>query len=814
MFSAKASILLLVFLMIAQPVSGNFTGSAEATEDGSFGRLPLLFIENLGQLAEDVAYYMPGSDKTLYFTSGGVTFVSAGENTDRWVTKLDFVGADPEVAPMGEAKREAVFSYFRGRPEDWKTGAASYSKIRYPNLWPGIDLVYSGGKDRLKYEFVVNPGADPEAIQLSYRGITALSLKKTGELAVETPSGGFLDGRPYAYQESAGDKVEIPMKYRLSEKTEKHGYRYSFEIGDYDPSVQLVLDPVIPLYCGYIGGNDADYGWAIAIDEHGCVYVTGRTESDQTSFPVTVGPDLTFNGGYRGDAFVAKLDSTGSNLLYCGYIGGDDSDYGYGIAVDNQGNAFITGETWSDEASFPVFKGPGLIHGGGGVDAFVAMVHFTGTSLWYCGYIGGGWSDTGRGIAVDYLANAYVTGFTSSDHSSFPVLWGPDSTYNGGTDAFVAKIEHNTGQLSYCGYIGGSGFDDGAGIAVDGNKGAYIIGTTRSTESSFPVKTGPDQEFNGYEDAFIAKVDPTGYDLEYCGYIGGGDYETGWGVAVDGYGNAYVTGFTESDESSFPVVTGPDLEHNGYNDVFVAKVSFTGEDLVYCGYIGGDNDDYGNDIAVDETGQAHITGKTRSGQETFPVYRGPDLTQNGGIDAFIAKVNPSGNGLTYCGYIGGSGKDEGCAVAVYGRSYTYIVGTTESTESSFPVLAGPDSTYNGGSKDAFAARIQDYLSLEVSPDPPIEGETATFTIRNGRKEDQTWLAYSVTGPGHAYIPALDVTLGLSAPKKAAGPNLTDEYGDLTWSLMIPGGSAGHDIWIQGVQYGMATNVLATTIEHD
>ncbi len=192
------------------------------------------------------------------------------------------------------------------------------------------------------------------------------------------------------------------------------------------------------VYAGYIGGAATMTGYGIAVDGAGNAYVTGYTSSDQATFPVTGGPDLTFNGGY--DAFVAKVNAAGSVLVYAGYIGGADGDGGCGIAVDGAGNAYVTGYTGSGQATFPVLGGPDLTFNGGDYDAFVAKVNGTGTALVYAGYIGGASDDIGHGIAVDGAGNAYVAGYTDSDQATFPVTGGPDLTYNGAYDAFVAKV--------------------------------------------------------------------------------------------------------------------------------------------------------------------------------------------------------------------------------------------------------------------------------------------------------------------------------------------------------------------------------------
>jgi hypothetical protein len=620
------------------------TLATQARVRQSFGQLPLYFVENQGQLDERVAYYIQGSDKTLYFTPDGVTFALTAPITptqraatddrptrslrplgndetspllaggteggyQRWAVKLDFVDANPNVRPMGQEKTETIISYFKGPQDQWHAGLPTYSRIIYPDLWPGIDLVYYGTVNQLKYEFIVHPGADPNQIRLAYRGATDVTLNAAGQMQVTTPLGGFTDDTPVAYQEMNGQRVTVPMAYQTSEVSALHtppSTLYGFSLGSYNPTRPLILDPAVIVYCGYIGGNGNgnEAGYGIAVDGAGNAYITGDTSSTEATFPVVGGPDRTFNGDYS-DAFVAKVRADGAGLVYAGYIGGSRGDHGFGIAVDGAGNAYVTGGTSSTEATFPVVGGPDLTSNGS-VDAFVAKVPADGAGLVYAGYIGGSDMDSGTGIAVGGAGNAYVMGWTSSTQATFPVVGGPDLTFNGSgvcgtppntyscTDAFVAKVRADGAGLVYAGYIGGSGGDEGYGITVDGAGSAYVTGVTGSTEATFPVTVGPDLTYNGGSyDAFVAKVNAAGTGLVYVGYIGGSGTEYGEGIAVDGAGTAYVTGYTYSTEATFPVVGGPDLTYNGSDDAFVAKVNAAGTGLVYAGYIGGSGDDWG-----------------------------------------------------------------------------------------------------------------------------------------------------------------------------------------------------------------------------
>ncbi len=750
-----------------------------------FGRIPLNIIPNRGQWDARTDYYIQGKDKTIFFGTEGVTFVLTGPDRaqdgesarlnrtglptptpdgrtagSRWVIKLDFLGSRPGVKPEGTDETGTRVSYFSGAAEAWKTGLPAYSRIVYRDIWPGIDLAYAGTMDRLKYEFIVHPGADPSQIRLAYRGASSVAVDAQGRLAVSTPVGGFEDGTPVAYQEKNGARADVSMGYKILEdrggrtqtgesaSSAEARVAYGFTVGAYDPAQTLILDPVILVYCGYIGGPSYDYGYGLTVDSAGCAYITGYSYAPGATFPAKVGPDLTYNGGSM-DAFVAKLNPQGTGYVYCGYIGGSENDYGYGIAVDAFGSAYVTGYTSSAQDTFPVKVGPDLTFNGDH-DAFVAKVNVQGTGLDYCGYIGGSGPDFGKGIAVDGVGNAYVTGYTNSSEADFPVTVGPFLTFGGNYDAFVAKVNAKGTGLDYCGYIGGPGEDVANAIAVDGLGCAYITGFTFSGEAAFPVTVGPILKHAGLSDAFVAKVEADGASLAYCGYLGGSGSDIGTGVAVDLGGNAYVCGYTNSTESSFPVANGPDLAFNGGSfDGFVAKLEAGDGLIVYSGFIGGGLYDVATAIAVDGRGYAYVTGYTSSKEDTFPVKDGPSLTHVGSYDAYVAKVDILGKKLLLCGYIGGADADLGMGIALGpdASGDIYLTGNTLSNEATFPVLIGPDLTANG-SRDGFVAKISE-TSLAVTSPNGAETLHVGFGwiiawLTTG-KVDKVTLQYSVDG---------------------------------------------------------------------
>ena len=673
--------------------------------------LAMPFVENGGQLDPRAHFSLTQGGTSTFFTDRGLAISLADQDgtSQRWGLRLDFLGAD-RVVPEARHRNEAVVGYFHGDVDEWQTGIRTSSSLIYRDVWPGIDLRYGSTSGALKYSFIVHPGGDPSDIRLGWRGATRLQLEG-GRLQVRTPAGSLEDDRPVSYQATDGSRAPVASAFELDGET------YGFRVGDYDRSRPLVIDPAIT-YAGFVGGDLLDEARAIEVDSSGAAYLVGSTESPETTFPVTVGPDTTFN--MIEDAFIAKVNPAGTGLVYAGYIGGDQYESAFGVAVDPSGAAYVVGSTESDDTTFPDIVGPDTSYNEGG-DAFVAKVNPSGTALDYAGFIGGDQFDRGEGVAIDGSGAAYVSGYAESDQTTFPVAVGPDTTYNepgpdasNDGDAFVAKVTPSGQTLSYAGYIGGDMFDESNGIRVDSTGAAYVGGRTRSAQDTFPETVGPDLTFNepGVDasnngDGFAAKVNPAGSALVYAGYVGGDQREDLRGVALLG-DTFFLSGETDSDQSTFPVVVGPDLTHNSpgtERDAFVAKVNSAGTGLAYSGFIGGADEDAGRGIDVDPTGAAYVTGRTSSDQASFPVIDPPEATYSGNTDAFVAKVNPAGSGLVYSGYIGGDDFDKGYGLALDQGANVYIGGRTDSSEATFPEVVGPDLTYNGGSQDAFVAKL-------------------------------------------------------------------------------------------------------------
>ena len=636
------------------------------------GNVALHFVANQGQWTDDVAYSARSEGATVYCTDEGIVFGFAEG-------KVGLTFSDQRrVKPEARGLLPGVVNYFVGHDAArWQAGVPTFQEVVYSEVYPGIDLVYEGSQRLLKYTYYLQPGSDPGQIRMTFDGVERVSVDAaTGELVIRTPWGEMRDAAPVAYQESQGVRQNIAVAFRL---IGEHGI--GFAVGAYDPDALLIIDPE---YSTYLGGSGDDRGRAIAVDGDGNAYVTGATNPG--GFPLLNAYDSSIN--VNGEAFVTKLSSSGT-LVYSTYLGGSGFDYGYGIAVDGDGNAYVTGGTQSSD--FPLLNAYDSSYNGGS-DAFVTKLSSNGV-LVYATYLGGSDNDVGNSIAVDGDGKAYVAGNSSS--GDFPSLNAFDSSYNGGLqDVFVTKLSSN-GALVYATYLGGSENDQGGGIAADGDGNAYVMGYTAS--GGFPILNAYDSSYNGEGDAFVTKLS-SGGALVYSTFLGGNTPDVGYSIAADGHGNAYVTGRTAS--GNFPLLNAFDSNYNGgIQDMFVTKLSSNGV-LIYSTLLGGSSADYGIDIAADGDGNAYVTGNTDSGD--FPILNAFDTSYNGGdSDAFVTKLSSNG-ALVYATYLGGSGSDRGEGIAVDGGGNAYVTGQTFS--GNFPLLNAYDSSFNGGG-EAFVMKL-------------------------------------------------------------------------------------------------------------
>jgi len=672
---------------------------AGSGEGQRLDRLPLSFEANLGQGPADVRYLSGGRSPGLHFRAGARVSTVEG-------VEIRLAGAAEEVEPEGLEELAGRSHYLLGSDaRRWRRNVPHFGRVRYRDVYPGISLEFHGKQRELEYDFLVAPGADHSRIRMAFDGAAGLQLEANGDLLIQGRGATLVQRRPQLYQETGGMRCVIEGRYRLEESGE-----VSIRVGAYDAGQELVIDPILS-YSTYLGGTGGDRALAVAVDGGGNAYVTGVTSS--RDFPRTADA-LQSPATGRTDVFVTKVNPSGTALVYSTFIGGSDDDGGYGIAVDSAGNAYVTGRTRS--SPFPTTAGALRTARNGFGDAFVLKLNPAGSALVYSTYLGGrGENETGMGIAVDAAGAAFVGGRT--DSSDFPTTPGAFRTTAGGgscgflgftfpcDDGFVSKLNAAGSALVYSTYVGGSGDDQVQGIAVDSSGNAYVTGFTEA--SNFPTTAGVLQTARrGGSDAFVVKLNTTGGAV-YSTYLGGGDAESGEGIAADSGGHAYVAGSTAS--SNFPTAGAAQAALGGSTDAFLAKLNPAGNGLVYATYWGGSAFDQANAIAIDGAGNAYATGSTNSAN--FPAANAVQPASGGGNDAFAMQLEANGSRAVLSTYLGGSGGDFGYGIALDGGGGVIVAGGTESANL-FTTQGAAQTAYRGGSAndvsgDAFVMRIAD-----------------------------------------------------------------------------------------------------------
>jgi alpha-tubulin suppressor-like RCC1 family protein len=802
-----------------------------------FGKLPLSFEANEGQTAPSVQFLSRGPGYTL-FLAGGTTVLSLQKpvsqakfgadpftSPDRNsftagtllapplfltepgmslagfianvqspaagdVIQMKLVGANLHARASGLNPLPGRTNYLTGRdPAKWRTGVPNFARVKYEEIYPGINLVYYGSaSQQLEYDFVLQPGADPGAIQLELEGgvsnVFPTGLKKdsespkldvlaNGDLRIQMNGNEVLFHSPVAYQPGDADETGAQKDRAARAATPVAaqyvllaGNRVGFALGKYDPARALVIDPTL-VYSTYLGPVNYQGVLKLAVNSSGELYIAGSTPS--AAFPV-VGPLPAPNNALQGtqDAFVAKMNSTGTALVFSTFLGGTGVDTALGLALDSSLDVFVSGTTASSD--FPVTGGYQTSLTGTSA-GFLAKLKPDGSAILYSTYIGGGigYGNGARAVAVDSLGFAYVTGSTTS--SSFPTTSGAyQSALNGSQNAFVAKFDTTktaANSLVYSTLLGGSGYDSGWGMGVDSSQNAVITGETNST--NFPTTSGAFQNSmgNAYTSAFVTKLNSTATALVYSTYLAGPDqsgfttsqaYNIPQDLAVDSLGNAYAVGYTSSYD--FPL-------HNQVKgtcqtactwDGYVAKFDPSGANI-YSTYFGGStfmgNGDYGGQIfgvAADLTGNAYITGGTDT--DVLPLETPLQSTIGGGLTvtiananttSFVAELNPTG-GLAFSTYLGGSGADQGSGIAVDGQGNIYVAGTTNSAD--FPVIAG-DYLTTLGQSSSYVSKIGTGSAPAISVSPPVvtfgaQADGTTSAAQNVLVHDLSSTAVSVS----------------------------------------------------------------------
>jgi hypothetical protein len=719
----------------------------------AYAHLPITFEQNQGQLHPDAKFMSRGGGLTTYLTSDGAVFTMAlpaapGTQRARSVSRahltspassdetssqdgekrmvavwMTLVGANAQAALTGQHPQAGVSHYLQGnQPEAWRTHVQHFGRVHYAEVYPGIDQVYYDDGGKLRYDFIVQPGTDPAAIQMRFAGMRRLALGADGDLLIHVGGADqaavLRQHAPFTYQEIDGLRREIGSRFLVT------GDTVAFALDEYDPTLPLIIDPAV-VYSTFLGSTEEDLGLAITVDLAGNAVVAGETYA--ADFPSTAGTyDPSFNG--TQDAFVIKLNATGTALLFASFLGGSSFDSGYGVAVDLFDNIYVTGITQS--ANFPTTLGAfdrsynGPVNG---YDAFVIKLNATGSSLVYGTYFGGTGDDFAAGITLTGGVHAYVAGTTNS--TNLPTtLTAFDRTANGGNDIFVTKFNATGTGLLYSTLVGGNSIEIADGIAVRAGL-AYVTGDT--TSPNFPTTVGAfDTTPNGGSDVFVFRLDSTASSLGYSTLLGGSGDDIGFDITLDALGNTFVVGNTAS--VNFPTTaTSFDTTANGDLDAFVTKLDLNASTVIFSTYLGGAGEDSAFGVSVDGNRSVYVVGETKSAN--FPTTaNADDTTINDATfyDVFLTELNPGGAALIYSTYLGGTDDDTALAVRVDANFNVHLTGSTRSAN--FPTTVGAfDTTYNdlNVNNDAFAAKF----ALPTGPIDTIgvrRPTTGVFLLRN------------------------------------------------------------------------------------
>ena len=770
-FRIVLSIFLLASLLVAcSPFQGLPASApspdADEQSSASAGERSLIFVPNVGQIHPQVLFSTLGFANRLFFTAGevllalptldgatevltkrlGIARFGALTPRDFTFLRLRFEGANGDVRVAGQGQLRGVVNYFTGNdPARWRTGVPTYATIRYQELYPGIDLVYSGHEGVLKGMYVVAPGADPGAIRWRYEGASGVKLRG-GEVLIHMAEAGgpppLVERRPVAWQTMDGVRVPVRVRYVVH----KDG-TIGFALGRYDRSRPLVIDPTLD-YHTYLGGSGGESATDIGVDANNYLYIVGLTDSPDFPPPGT--------GAVAGDRdiFITKMDlsQAGANqMIYTTLIGGQDFDVVAGMAVDGTGNVYLAGETDSDD--FPTTANAFQQNLASQRDGVVAQLDAAGV-IQYASYLGGSeWDELMRVAVEDGLM--YVVGFTAS--ADFPTTANAYQAAIQQGDASVSVLDPSksgAASLVYSTYYGGSGWDEG--WVIDISQGIiYFAGDAQSDD--LPLKNPIQATRSGGRalDAFLVKLDPSlsGDDqLLFATYLGGTGEEYSGGLAADSSGTVYWGGTTASQD--FPTTDGsPDF--GGDYDAFLVKVDTTNPGLVYSRFVGGSGRDGISDLIFDEAGNVYATGGT--GSDDFPtvdpfrdtflggVAPDPELQWLGPGDPFVAKFDATGE-MVFGTYLGGSGADAGMGIALGSDGNVYVAGGTASTDLD---VVNPLQDASAGGYDLFIARI---AGLGPPTPTPTATPTSTYTPTLTPTPTSTYTPTPTPTPTSTYTP--------------------------------------------------------------
>ena len=724
----------------------------------------LFFIENRGQYPDSSSFKLiQGLTQISFFDDRVEIRVTDPSDGTSVPVSMALEGANP-VRPQGTDRTPSKMNYIQGMDESrWFQNVPCHSKIIYTNIYNLIDLVFYFKGNDLKYDFIVGPNGDPGDISVRWSGHTDLSISQaSGDLVIDTEAGQLVDQAPYVYSDIPEGMVEVDGRYVT------RGDSVSYQIGMYDQRYPLVIDPAIN-FSTLLSESLWEQGFDIGADDEGNCYVTGRTES--TNFPTTSGAFNTTHSG-SSDAFVTKLNKDGTDLVFSTFIGGSYNDVANGIEVDDEGNIYVVGSTTSND--FPVTASAYNTTSNRLWDAFVLKLDPTGSRLLYSTYIGGSNDDLGIDIGIDAAGAAYVAGDTLSD--DFPTTPGAfNRTKVFREEVFVTKLSPDGSSLEYSTLVSGNGQDLTKAMVVDGSGNVFVTGMT--TSNSFPITPGAFRSTRKLAEGFVFKLNANGSQLLYSTFLGGSDTDWAEGIAVDGSGNAYVCGYTESpDFPTTPGVINRTFSTGTGSPGYVAKLNWNGSALEYSTFLGGGNGVMAMALAVDPRGCVVVTGST--GSNDLPTTLGAyDMTFNGSTDVFVMKLNPTASKVRYCTYIGNNSLEIAYGICLDDAARAYVTGYTVGLN--FPTTPNAYDRTRGGYQDVYVFKLDDLdppgLLGDASATIATTGDPFIFnvTARDNLGVGTVWVRYW-QGQGQGRT---NVTLELSSG--------TVENGTWTYSIDIP-----------------------------
>jgi hypothetical protein len=780
----------------------------------AFGKLPLSFEANKGQFDKSVRFSARTGGYRVFVTDHETVFTLQGEaKTDsdksepggpvltKATVQMKFLGVSTPKRIQGQKQQDHRTNYLIGNdPHHYITDVQNFAQVRIDEIWPGIDVIYYGNQSNLEFDFIISPAADTSRIGLEFSGAQRLEIDSEGNLVIHTVAGELLQHRPLIYQQFGGHKQQINGRYIL------HGEnQVGLEVAAYDRSIPLVIDPVMS-YSTFLGGKNRDSGNAIIVDNAGNAYVAGSTYSSK--FPLQGAYDSHL-GHSDKDVFVSKINAAGTALLYSTFIGGGNGlDEATGIALDSQGNAYVTGIT--TDTDFPTSATAYQNASSSAGNAFALKLGSMGDSLIYSTYL---LNVSSPRIAVDNAGNAYIAGQASTGFATTPGAFQTSIQTSTGTAPFALKLDPTGSNALYSTVIGGSNTDTANGMALDSDGSVYVVGMTNSQD--FPLLNAMQSTIKGtYSDGFVTKINPAGSGLVYSTLIGGALDDSVNAISLDQFGNAYIAGETYSADfpvrNAFqPIKSGHLLTNASLGNAFVAKFPPEGQSLIYSSFLGGEicktscylsmfgvpmpRDQYNGDVAygitVDSQGHAFVTGLAR----TYSFPRSDSLLSAKQMDSedslFVTKVSMSGTALVYSSlvYTGPDSNDNaGRSIAVDFAGNAYV---TKSAQSDFPTTTGAFQTVQaGGGTDAAVFKLDSgptTLTLESSEASVVAQQQVTLTATVSNAGNGTSVTFMDGRGSKGTVSLVNNAATLTTSFSAGVHVLTAIYRDGNWEADSP-----------------------------